>query len=130
MVLAPLPPTFLSLPIDDVFLIFLSKKSSSCVPSGEAEGKDERRAQQAPLRHRGQAAVRVQREAAAPPEGEDGRPGGKGDPLSPRKMSHTVSVSNLNSRTPLNKVVCSLTSPHVTTTRVTSQTFPTKSDIY
>lgn len=45
---------------------------------GAAAGEDERGAQQASVRHSGQTAVRVQREAAAPPEGKDVRLGGQG----------------------------------------------------
>ena len=45
---------------------------------GPSERKDERRAQQTPVRHGGPAPHRVQRETAAAPEGEDGCPGGEG----------------------------------------------------
>jgi len=50
-----------------------------CFLLGEAEGKDERRTQQTPLGHGGQASVRVQRETAAPPQREDGGAGGEGN---------------------------------------------------
>ena len=82
------PPTLPSSELIFFLLLFrthpspsLSLSLSLSPPSGEAEGEDERWTQQAPLRHGGQAPVWVQREAAAPPEGENGRPGRKGDPL-------------------------------------------------
>lgn len=46
--------------------------------AGPAEGKDERRAQQASLGHGGPTPHRVQRAAAAAPEGEDVGSGGEG----------------------------------------------------
>lgn len=81
---SPPPPPF-SQPLHWFLKIFPSRSSRLPCPSGEAEGEDEWRTQQAPLWHGGQAAVRVQREAAAPSEGEDGCPGRKGDRLRPQK---------------------------------------------
>jgi len=46
--------------------------------AGSSAGEDERGAQQEAVRHCGSAAERVQREAAAAPQGEDGGLGGKG----------------------------------------------------
>ena len=64
--------------------------------SGEAEGEDEWRTQQTPLRHGGQASVRVQRETTAPPQREDGSAGGKGNKETDEWHRILVTVVNKN----------------------------------
>lgn len=90
------PPTLPLLPPRaHFFFSFALSPVSLSPPSGEAEGEDERRTQQASLRHGGQATVRVQREAAAPSEGENGRPGRKGDLNVSSFLSETVSFPQI-----------------------------------
>lgn len=66
-----------------MFLLTYLKKSScfsylTFLSSGSTERKDERRAQQASVGHRGPAPHRVQRASAAPPQRADGGPRGEG----------------------------------------------------
>lgn len=95
LLLTCLPPSLFS-HLTFIFFSLVSLFLSLSHPSGEAEGEDERRTQQASLWHGGQAAVRVQREAAAPSEGEDGRPGREGDLLRLRRQLTTSNHFYLN----------------------------------
>lgn len=65
--------------------VFFHKKTPTFSPSGSTERKDERRAQQAAVGHRGPPPHRVQRASAAPPQRADGGPRGEGCRWFPRR---------------------------------------------